>query len=111
MLMEPLGFGYRRLYLAFLDADGLMLPDLVEIDGVPASADPRECRQLLTMCAGVLHDVDSAASLAILYCRPGPGPVRAADRTWPQALRTAAARQGASLWPTHVACDDFLTLP
>ncbi len=109
MLMGPLGFGSRRLYLAFIEPDGWMLPSLVDIDDVPASADASLCRPLLEMCRSSMDDAAPGSSLAVLYCRPGPGPVTGADRTWSPALQTAATRAGVTLWPTHVACDDLLT--
>lgn len=108
MLMGPLGFGYRRLYLAFIELDGRMLPNLVDIDQVPAVVGLQQCRSLLEMCRGALED--PATSVAVLYCRPGAGPVTDGDRSWSDGLRTAAAREDLRLWPTHLACDDLLTV-
>lgn len=107
-LMGPLGFSRRRLWILFLAPDGRVAPVLPTIDDVSGRADTGDCGPVVRICADVLESNLPGGSVAILYSRPGRGPVSEDDRTWARGLAAAAAREGVRLWPVHFANDEIL---
>lgn len=109
-LMGPLGFGQRRLWLAFIDETGRMNGALTQVDDLPARADDQFCRTLVQICADLLGDPTDGRSCALLLTRPGRDPVNRDDRSWAQGLTTAARRAGVAMWPVHFANDRELVV-
>lgn len=107
LLMGPLGFGARRLWVTFTDADGRCSPVLQQIEDVPPRADAESCQGLMTVLDHV-RDFYAGGAVALLYTRPGRRPMDADDRSWASSLARAARQAEIPLWPVHLANDEEL---
>ena len=107
-LMGPLGFGQRRLWIAFLEPSAVMSAQLVQIEDIPRWADPQLCGALLEMCGHILSRDGVGGSVAFLLTRPGRNPMDDGDRSWASGLTSAAQQHSASMWPVHFANDTEL---
>ena len=106
-LMQPLGFARTRLYLAFVEGDGSVVPHLTEIDDLPAEPDEVSIDNLMGICSALLdHTLTEGSRPALLLARPGPAGLTALDRAWTSALVRSADAHRVPLWPVHVAGDD-----
>ena len=104
-LMGPLGFTKRTLWLAVFDQDGRPIPIINPVEDIPLEPS-RFLPQWATFSRAV-GEATEAHSAAVLFSRPGPGPMTARDRRWARAI--AASHDGpARLWPTHFANDQHL---
>ena len=107
LLMGPLGFSARRLWIPFTDADGRVDPVIPQIDDLPARAGVADCGGLMIMLDHVRHFFAGGA-VALLYARPGRRPMDDDDRSWARSLTAAARAAGIELWPVHFANDEEL---
>ena len=107
LLMGPLGFGRRRLWVTLTDSDGRVSPVLPQIEDVPPRTSPAECDGLMTMLDGV-RPFFTGGAVALLYSRPGRRPMDDDDRSWARSLVRAARRAEIPLWPVHFANDEEL---
>jgi hypothetical protein len=107
MIMGPLGFGSRRLWLAWTDADGRLSPVLQQIEDVPRRASLDEAAALMQMLRH-LPDLGGGGAVAIIYTRPGRAPMADDDRSWAGALTAAARDHDVAIWPIHFANDEVL---
>lgn len=104
-LMGELGFGQRYLWALILDADGRVLPGIIQIEDCSAAPDGLMIRALMRSLRRVLKDDCAEASLAFLWSRPGSAETRATDIGWATALITEAKRAKLPIWPVHFAND------
>jgi hypothetical protein len=104
MVMGPLGFSRRSLWISFTDGDGRVSPALQQIDGVPRRAGYADGAALINVLIH-LRDGYADGAVAICYSRPGRSPMSADDRSWARALNQAAARFDVPLWPMHFVND------
>ena len=107
MVMGPLGFSRRSLWISFTDGDGRVSPALQQIDDVPRRAGHADGAALMELLAH-LRDGYAGGAVAICYSRPGRGPMSTDDRSWAHVLNQAAARFDVPLWPMHFANDSAL---
>ena len=107
MIMGPLGFARRRLWLAFTDGDGWVSPAVQQIEDVPRRAGRDDAAALLEMLSQVRELYDEGA-VAIIYTRPGRAPMNDDDRSWAGALTAAARDHDVPIWPVHFANDEVL---
>ena len=108
-LMEPLGFGYPRLYVVFIPPDGRCVPHITEVGDLPALPDRMMIGNLLTICASLLDQVlPTGSRVAFLHARPGRRGITTADRAWGAALLAAADDALVPTWPVHLANDHEL---
>jgi hypothetical protein len=110
MMMGPLGFGHRRLWLNLIDADGGMSPALQQIDDVPRRASAKDCEAVIHMCAHLVTDYFPGASVTFLYTRPGRHAMTGDDRSWARGLTAAAAAADVPIWGVHFANDEVLQI-
>jgi hypothetical protein len=103
--MGPLGFSRPRLWIALIQPDEMMSPQLIQIEEIPRSADAKMCQPLLEMCEHIVGRNGVNGSVAILLTRPGGNPMNNADRSWARGLTSAAQQLGVSMWPVHFAND------
>lgn len=84
----------RQLWLLFLDVDAVQLPTLVPIDGLPRLPDGVE-----GMAPAVIGMVQmlKAASVVIVYERPGDSELGRDDLEWADALRALCERAAVPL--------------
>jgi hypothetical protein len=104
-LMGPLGFGQPRLWIAFIQTDDMMSPQLTQIEEIPRWADAKICRPLLELCQHIVGCNGAGGSIAFLLTRPGRNPIDDAARSWARGLTAAAEQFGVSMWPVHFAND------
>lgn len=107
VLMGPLGFSRRSLWLGFIDEDGRMNPALTQIEDVPEGTTVEMCFPLVEMCRHALGDSEGR-TVAILLTRPGRHPMNSDDRSWARSLLMAAAELGVAMHPVHFANDNTL---
>jgi hypothetical protein len=87
----------RTLWLLFLSSDGVLLPVVVPIDGVPKRPDPQIVGNICFVIADVLaHQAPEGAAVVVLT-RPGSETVDDTDRYWFRTIRGAALEHGASI--------------
>jgi hypothetical protein len=107
LLMGPLGFGRRRLWVTFTDKDGRVSPVVQQIDDVPPRAGVAECDGLMTVL-DQLRPFFEGGAVALLYTRSGRRPMDDDDRSWAGSLTRAARNADIPLWPVHFASDEEL---
>ncbi len=105
LLMSPLGFSRRSLWVTFVDRDGRPLPQLMEVDELPDGAAAAEVGPLFAMLTDALGDVLDDLSLAFLVVRPGRAGLQDDDRRLAAALLAGAREAGVRCHPVHVADD------
>ena len=105
LLMRPLGFSGRSIWLSFVDPDRRPVPSLVEIAECDDLPSDRETDALFEMLATVLRDAGPEMSVALLVTRPGHLGTNDDDRALGRRLVEGARRAGVPLEPLHVADD------
>lgn len=110
-LMGPLGFARRALWLVFVEDDGRVLRQIVEIGDLPAMPAHAEVEGFAGTMAGLREEL-GVDRLAFLLVRPGRGGADRGDRAWAAALHRAARAAGVRCEPVHLATDtDLVPLP
>jgi hypothetical protein len=104
-VLDPPVFGTRSLWLAWLDADGRMLPLVFPIDDVPDLPDAGLLSGLLHLHDAVTAEhLDGQGHLAMALCRPGRPAITADDDEWAEAMRELlGGGQIDGTWSLHVA--------
>lgn len=93
-LVGPERAGPPALWIVLLDAEGMMLPVVLPLVGVPLRPDPVEVRQVVLAMADVLAHDAPGGSVGVGLVRAAGGDRGAFERAWEHALRTAADDQG-----------------
>jgi len=110
-LMGPLGFARRAIWIAFVENDGRVLRQVVEIGDLPAMPAPVEVEGFAHTMVG-LREERGVDRLAFLLVGPGRGAAARGDRAWAAALHGAAHAAGVRCEPVHLATDtDLVPLP
>ncbi len=110
-LLGPLGFARRGLWIAFVEDDGRILRQIVEIGDLPVTPAPDEIDGFASTMAG-LRDELGVGRLAFLLVRPGRGAAARPDRAWAAALHAAAHDARVRCELVHLATDtDLVPLP
>jgi hypothetical protein len=105
-VMGRTGQDARNLWFLLLHADGRVTGVISRVEDVPQAASSTTIRNLVTICKGVLEDVDSDGSVAFLLTRPGWSQPHVADLDWGERLEAEARRHGLSVRPTFLATDE-----
>lgn len=84
-LKPGVSFDQRTLMVCFLTADGIPIPTVVPIEGIPVSPDPVFTSNLSMIVTQAVGGTDLSAIL--LLSRPGLGSIGKTDRSWAEALR------------------------
>jgi hypothetical protein len=108
-LLDPPVFGARSLWLAWLDADGLMLPVVTPVDDLPGRPDAGLLAGLLQLHEGVTEAAGGPLHLALALCRPGRPEVIADDAVWAEALREGVGDHLDGPWSLHLAAGGTVT--
>lgn len=93
-LVGPERAGPPALWIVLLDAEGMMLPVVLPLVGIPLRPDPGQVRQVLVAMTDVLAHDAPGGSLAVAIVRPAGGDRGSFERAWESALRTAADDRG-----------------
>jgi hypothetical protein len=87
----------RSLWLLFLSSDGVLLPVVVPIDGVPERPDPQLVGNMCFVIADVLAHQAQGGTAVVVLTRPGSETPEDTDRYWFRTIRGAAREHGASI--------------
>jgi hypothetical protein len=87
----------RTLWLLFLTSDGVPLPVVVPIDGVPEWPDPQFVGNMCFVIADVLAHQAPGGTAVVVLTRPGSETVDDSDRYWFRTIHGAARGHGASI--------------
>jgi hypothetical protein len=82
----------RRLWLFFLDRNGVQSSVLVPIDDIPEFPDSRLVGNVCYIVSQVMSDDEPGGGAVIALSRPGPAVVSEMDLNWLRALRRGAKR-------------------
>ncbi|MGI5129724.1 hypothetical protein ACQEVB_23150 [Pseudonocardia sp. CA-107938] len=92
----------RRLWLMFVDGDGLQSPVVMPVDDLPPAPTPALIGGLQHVLTG-LRDHLAGGSVLLTLERHGPDEVLAADLAWAAALRTACGGAGVAVRGTFLS--------
>ncbi|HUC22324.1 MAG TPA: hypothetical protein VMA73_06420 [Streptosporangiaceae bacterium] len=87
----------RTLWLLFLSSDGVLLPVVVPIDGVPERPDPQFVGNMCFVIADVLAHQAPGGSAVVVLARPGSETADDTDGDWFRIIHGAAREHGASI--------------
>jgi hypothetical protein len=87
----------RRLWLFFLDRNGIQSSVLVPIDDIPEFPDSQLVGNVCYIVSQVMSDDEPGASAVITLSRPGPAVVSEMDLNWLRALRRGAKKHQTSI--------------
>lgn len=104
-LINPLGWPEPRLWFMFVGADGVPLPQLGQIEAMPAEIGAEGATKVATMMGSLIDDM-GFDRVAFLLCRPGGGPPGASDLKNATDLYAACRAAAAPCEVIHLATDD-----
>ena len=81
----------RQTWMFVLDEDDRLSPVVAPIDGIPVDADPADIALLGSRLAEVVEGVDGAASVVLVWERPGTADVRMQEADWIAGLAATCA--------------------
>ena len=96
----------RQTWLFLLDEDQRLAPLAIPMDGVPVDADPKHIATLAARLGDLVALVPEAASVVLVWERPGGADVRMQEADWIAGL----AASGAPIRAQLVAADDGVHL-
>jgi hypothetical protein len=107
MASELIGPAVRRqTWMLVLDEDDRLSPVVVPIGGIPVDADPADIELLGNRLSQVVDGVEGAASVVLVWERPGSAEVRMQEADWIAGL----AGTGAPIRAQLLASDDGVQL-
>lgn len=86
----------RQLWLLFLDEDGVQLPLLLPIDGLPPAPRHADLSSMMTSISQLMANI-GASRAVIVWERYGPATLTANDVLWIKALTGSCAAEGVSI--------------
>jgi hypothetical protein len=104
MLMGPLGFSRRSLWLHLLDGESRSTPAILQIEDMPRLPRCRDVDGLVGLCRQLV-DGTPGATVVFLLTRPGRTGITVEERSWARALHDVVRRAGLPGWPVHWAND------
>lgn len=104
MLMGPLGFGRRSLWLHLLDAAHRPTRVILQIEDIPRVPEPSSLDSLMHMCGHLISE-GAGGSVVFLLTGPGRSGISDDEREWARRLQSAVRRAGLEVWPVHRAND------
>lgn len=107
-LMEPLGFARRTLWALFIEHDGEVLPEILQIDDMPAAPSTTDADNVVSLVGGLAAHTGGLLRLAFLFSRPGSSAPDDRDRAWARVLYDAMSAAGMRQEVVHVATDAVL---
>jgi hypothetical protein len=87
----------RTLWLMFVSSDGVLLPVVIPIDGVPERPDPQFVGNMCFVIAEVLAHQAPGGTAVVVLSRPGSDTVDDTDRCWFRTINGAARERGAAI--------------
>lgn len=108
MLMGELSFSQRCLWAVFLNANGEVLPGMIQVADCPPLPDRVALRNLMRSIVGIAGDDVERHSVAFLWSRPGAAATDRGDLAWARAITELANHAMIPTWPVHHANDHEL---
>lgn len=106
--MGDLGFSHRQLWYVFVDVSGTLVPLMNTIDELPRHPDPEQFDQL-GWAMRQLRDLHAPhGRVAMLYVRPGRGPITADDAHWIRQIVSMSEEHRLLPWPIHFGNDSYI---
>lgn len=104
-LVQPLGWHRRELWSLVIDDDDEPVRELSQLIDLPGELDETASARLASVMGEQLEGFPGGR-IALLWCRPGLGPIRATDRRTAARVYAALAAAGVSTDVIHLATDD-----
>lgn len=108
--MGELGFADTRLYFVLIAEDGEIMPVVNCMDDNPDEPDDDLVTNLGETLAMFVAQFVPGGSVALLWARPGGGPMDDTDRTWAREITNGLRRHHVESWPFHFANDHYLRI-
>ncbi len=105
---ETLEVPSAQLSFLAIDERGVAQPQLTTIDGLPPEPRQRDVDEIVDVLAAINQQLVPRGSIAVLWTRPGRGPMRSGESTWLRMLDDELRRRGVAAWPPHYANDAYL---
>jgi len=86
----------RQLWLLFLDGDGVQLPLLIPIDGLPSEPIEEQAASIIASVRDLMDQIEAAAVIIVLE-RYGPATLTPQDAAWLRELEEHCVERGAEL--------------
>lgn len=106
--MGDLNFTHRQLWYVFVDVSGILVPLMNTIDELPRAPQQDELDRLGWVLRQLRDLHAPRGRVAILYTRPGQGPVSQADAAWLHRISEMAESHRLMAWPIHFGNDAYL---
>lgn len=97
-----------QLSFVAIDERGVAQPQLTTIDGLAPMPQQHVIDEIVDVLAAVNHRLVPRGSVAVLWTRPGRGPMRPEESAWLRLLDDELRRRGVAAWPPHYANDAYL---
>jgi hypothetical protein len=105
-LIHPLGFSSRCLWLMFIDADGVPVPQLTELTDLPGRPTPADVTGLERF---LVHFGGTGIRLAVFVGSPGSGLPTADDRAWAEGIYLACRGADVPSETVHLGTSTAIT--
>jgi hypothetical protein len=111
LLSGSLGPALRRQLWAFLlDADGVQLPIVIPIDGIPVSPGEDELRTIVSSLGRVLDEFGPGGSILFALERPGAEAPHGFDELWADGLHAASRTEAVEVFAIYLVHNDGLRM-
>ena len=79
----------RQLWLMLLDANGIQLPILIPVDGIPLRPEPGDVGPIAASINEILTEQAPGGSVILTLERPGTSALTAPDQAWARELNAS----------------------
>ncbi|RLV56768.1 hypothetical protein D9V41_03025 [Aeromicrobium phragmitis] len=105
-IAHPFGFSEPSLFVVMMDADGVLLPSVLDVKENPPRPDPALLADLAWSIERVIEGVAPGGSAAAMWGRPGRPPSRPDDDAWCRSAHEAFSAAAFVAWPVFFATDE-----
>jgi hypothetical protein len=108
-LLADTGCSRPQFACVCIGESGRVVPDAIELDGLPLVPDQTLLDEIAVRVHSAMTRVPRGTA-ALLWSRPGRGPLRPSDRAWLHGLAEALRTQHVATWPAHFANDAYMRI-
>lgn len=105
---ESLSVPSPQLSFVGIDERGVVRPHVTTIDSLPTRPQAELIGELAETLSTVHRRSVPRGMLALLWSRPGRGPIRPSEALWLRQLTDELVMRRVPLWPVHYATDAYL---
>lgn len=102
----PWGFDERQVFAVVFDAEGHMLPTIVNVPSLGERPDVEVVANIVAMTDELIESAAPRGSAAYMWARPAGGCATTFDLEWLRALDDARSGSAHRSWPVFFATDD-----